>query len=77
MYSKKHSVIFVRDKLNLRRDSKILNFTDTAVFLGLCLDSKLQWGLHLSFLAGRLDSTTYTVRLVRQLTDVNTAQLIN
>lgn len=53
-----------------------LETADSAVFLGITVDSKLQWGLHISSLAGRLSSAAYAVRKVRQFTDVDTARLV-
>ena len=58
----------------LNRD--ILDFVEKTVFLGITLDSKLQWGPHLTSLAGRLSSAAYAVRKIRQLTDVDTARLV-
>ena len=58
----------------LNRD--ILNFVEKTVFLGITLDSKLQWGPHLTSVAGRLSSAAYAVRKIRQLTDVDTARLV-
>jgi hypothetical protein len=55
---------------------EILEFEDKAVFLGLTLDSKLQWGTHISSLAGRLSSAAYAVKRIRQLADVETARLV-
>ncbi|KAJ8736617.1 hypothetical protein PYW08_007273 [Mythimna loreyi] len=53
-----------------------LEFVDKTVFLGITLDLKLQWGPHLTSLAGRLSSAAYAVRKIRQLTDVDTARLV-
>ena len=46
------------------------------MFLGITLDSKLQWKTHLSSLAGRLSSAVYAVRKIKQLTDIDTARLV-
>ena len=54
----------------------ILDFVDSAVFLGITLDAKLQWGPHIGELAKRLGSAAYAVKKVRQLSDVNTARLV-
>lgn len=53
-----------------------LETVDSALFLGITVDSKLQWGQHISNLAGRLSSAAYAVRKVRQYTDVDTARLV-
>ncbi|CAH2095977.1 unnamed protein product [Euphydryas editha] len=61
---------------NLEINNERLIVGDTTVFLGINLDSKLQWNSHLSSLNGRLSSAAFAVRKVRQLTDVTTARLI-
>ncbi|KAI8423731.1 hypothetical protein MSG28_012762 [Choristoneura fumiferana] len=43
---------------------------------GITLDSKLQWGPHVTAIAGRLSSAAFAVWKIRQLTDVATARLI-
>lgn len=53
-----------------------LEFINQTVFLGITLDEKLQWGPHITSLAGRLSSAAYAVRKIRQLTDVDTARLV-
>ena len=53
-----------------------LEFVDKTVFLGITLDSRLQWGPHLTSLAGRLSSAAYAVRKIRQFTNVDTARLV-
>lgn len=45
-------------------------------FLGIVLDSKLQWGPHVYALGNRLSSAVYAIREVRKLTDVATARLV-
>lgn len=53
-----------------------LDFVSSTVFLGITIDSKLQWGPHIATLAGRLSSAAYAVKKIRQLTDVTTARLV-
>lgn len=53
-----------------------LDLIDSTVFLGMTLDSKLQWGPHIFSLSGRLSSAAYAVRKIRQLTDIATARLV-
>ncbi|KAI8439072.1 hypothetical protein MSG28_012937 [Choristoneura fumiferana] len=43
--------------------------------IGITLDSKLQWGPHVTAIAGRLSSAAFAVWKIRQLTDVATARL--
>lgn len=60
--------------LKLNKDK--LELVDTTVFLGITLDSKLQWNPHLTALAGRLSSAAFAIKKIRQLTDVKTARLV-
>lgn len=53
-----------------------LEIVDKAVFLGITLDSKLQWAPHIDVLSGRLSSAAFAVRRIRQLTDEQTAKLV-
>ncbi|CAF4750832.1 unnamed protein product [Pieris macdunnoughi] len=53
-----------------------LEFINQTVFLGITLDEKLQWGPHITSLAGRLSSAVYAVRKIRYLTNVETARLV-
>lgn len=61
-------------KIKLKGDE--LEFEDKTVFLGVTLDSKLQWHAHIATLAGKLSSAAYAVRRIRQLTSVETARLV-
>lgn len=53
-----------------------LEFTTSTVFLGITLDSSLQWGPHITSLSGRLSSAAYAVRKIREITDIATARLV-
>lgn len=53
-----------------------LDLVDTTKFLGITLDSKLQWGPHIDKLSNRLSSAAYAVYKIRQLTDIETARLV-
>ena len=57
-------------------NSEKLEFINQTVFLGITLDKKLQWGPHITSLAGRLSSAAYAIRKMRQLADVETARLV-
>ena len=61
---------------NIVLNKVVLETVDSAVFLGITVDAKLQWASHVSSLAGRLSSAAYAVRKVRQYTDVDTARLV-
>ena len=49
---------------------------DSTVFLGITIDSQLQWGPHIDGLANRLSSSALAVKKNRSLTDVETAKLV-
>lgn len=53
-----------------------LNLEEKTLFLGVTLDSKLQWGPHLDRLAKKLSSAAYAVRRVRNVSDVDAARLV-
>lgn len=57
-------------------DGDPLQVINKTVFLGVTVDSKLQWGPHITALAGRLSSAAYAIRKIRQMTDVQTARLV-
>lgn len=61
---------------SLMLDNEALSLVESTVFLGITLDSKLQWGTQISCLAGKLSSAAYAVRKIRQITDVDTARLV-
>ena len=61
---------------NVMLNGESLDVVESTVFLGLTLDPKLQWGAHLSVLAGKLSSAAYAVRKIRQLTNTDTARLV-
>lgn len=53
-----------------------LEYVDMTTFLGIGIDSKLQWESHINKLSSRLSSAAFAVRKIRQLTDVPTARLV-
>ncbi|CAF4832932.1 unnamed protein product [Pieris macdunnoughi] len=63
-----HSQIIIKDEE--------IDFVDNAVFLGITLDSKLQWDRHIEGLSNRLSSAAFAVKKIRDLTDENTAKLV-
>lgn len=63
-------------KTNVLVNGAELDLVDTTVFLGITLDSKLQWGPHITKLSKRLSSAAYAVYKIRHLTDVETARLV-
>ena len=62
--------------LSLEIKGETLNVSESAIFLGLTIDSKLQWNTHLEALADKLSSAAFAIKKVRQLTDVETARLV-
>ena len=62
--------------LQLMLDGKELNLINETVFLGITIDSRLQWGPHITALSKRLSSAAFAVRKNRQLTDIATAKLV-
>lgn len=57
-------------------DNSTLELVNDTKFLGITIDSKLQWGPHIDKLAGKLSSAAYAVRNIRQSTDVATSRLV-
>lgn len=53
-----------------------LELVTSTVFLGITLDSKLQWGPHIDKLSNRLSSAAFACSKIRQLTDLKTARLV-
>ena len=48
----------------------------STVFLGITIDSKLQWGPQIEKMSGKLSSAAYAVKTIRRLTDVDTARIV-
>jgi hypothetical protein len=65
-----------KNKTQIIIKDEVIELEDKTVFLGITLDSKLQWSPHISTLAGRLSSAAYAVKRIRQLADVETARLV-
>lgn len=53
-----------------------LDLVESTKFLGITLDTKLQWGPHITKLSHKLSSAAYAVKKIRALTDVDTARLV-
>ena len=51
--------------------------SESAIFIGLTIDSKLQSNNHLEALADKLSSAAFAIKKVRQMTDVETARLVH
>ena len=62
--------------INIKMSNEPIDPINSTKFLGLTIDSKLQWGPHIEALAGRLSSAAYAVKKIRHLTDVETARLV-
>lgn len=61
-------------KIMLKDD--IVQFVDSTIFLGLHIDSSLQWRPQIDALAVRLSSAAYAVRTIRYISDEDTARLV-
>ncbi|TLM02862.1 hypothetical protein FEC46_18910, partial [Acinetobacter baumannii] len=73
----------IKPSLNVRQvDSDVivseesLELVESTVFLGITVDSKLQWGPHIHKLASKLSSAAYAVKKIRMLTKADTARLV-
>lgn len=65
-----------KNNIQLILGQEKLELVESTKFLGITVDSRLQWGPHIESLAGRLSSAAYAVRKIRELTDVATARLV-
>ena len=61
---------------NVQLNGVELKPVESTVFLGLTVDSKLQWGPHIVKLSGRLSSAAYAIKKIRLITDVDTARIV-
>lgn len=69
-----HNVCKIQPKISI--DKELLEVVDSTVFLGITIDSKLQWGNHIKNLASKLSSAAYAIRRIRRLTNMDTARLV-
>lgn len=65
-----------RKHYNVVLDKAQLEMVEQTTFLGVSIDSKIQWGSHIESLASRLSSAAFAVWRIRRLTDVTTARLV-
>ncbi|CAH2211691.1 jg6806, partial [Pararge aegeria aegeria] len=63
-------------KTNVLLNEEPLDSVEATEFLGITIDSKLQWGPHINKLANRLSSAAFAVKKIRMLTDIETARLV-
>lgn len=61
---------------DIKVNNKKLDIFNSSKFLGLTLDSKLTWAIHINELSGKLSSAAYAVRKIRELSDVKTARIV-
>ncbi|KAA5787272.1 hypothetical protein F3H09_30810, partial [Pseudomonas aeruginosa] len=54
---------------NIIVSGETLELVDSTVFLGITVDSKLQWGPHICKLANRLSSAAFAVKKIRTYTN--------
>lgn len=60
-------IIINNDKLDLTLNTK---------FLGLTLDTKLQWGVHIDKLSKKLSSAAYAVKKIKEYSNIQTARIV-
>lgn len=53
-----------------------IEFVNKTVFLGVTIDSSMNWSAHIDSLTGRLSSAAYAVWRIRHITDEATARLV-
>lgn len=61
---------------SVKINNEVLDVIENTVFLGITVDSRLQWGPHIITLSKRLSSAIYAIKKIKQLTDVHTARLV-
>ncbi|RVE47616.1 hypothetical protein evm_007713 [Chilo suppressalis] len=64
------------EHIEIKLNNNKLDLVDSTTFLGITIDSKLQWNHHITLLAGKLSSAAYAIRKIRQLTDTETARTV-
>jgi hypothetical protein len=62
--------------LNISLDNSLVQLVNSTKFLGITLDSRLQWDPHIEALTSRLSSAAFAVKKIRLLTDIETARLV-
>ncbi|RVE54679.1 hypothetical protein evm_000800 [Chilo suppressalis] len=61
---------------SLKINDQPVELVDSTKFLGITLDSHLQWDPHIDALSSRLSSAAFAVKKIRLLTDVETARMV-
>lgn len=61
---------------NVVLEGNHLEFNNCTTFLGITIDSRLQWGPHIDCLSKKLGSAIFAIKRIRQITDIETARLI-
>lgn len=62
--------------IKIKLNNNDLELVNSSTFLGVTLDSKLQWTNHIEKLVSKLGSAVFAIRKIRNLTDVATARLV-
>jgi hypothetical protein len=62
--------------LSISLNADVVELVDSTKFLGITLDSRLQWDPHIEALSSRLSSAAFAVKKIRLLTDIETARLV-
>jgi hypothetical protein len=63
-------------KTEIKINNDLIQCVDSTSFLGIIIDSKLQWKAHIAALSKRLSSAIYAVKKIRLLSDIETARLV-
>jgi hypothetical protein len=62
--------------VNIKLNDVTLNLIEHTSFLGITVDSKLQWNPQITSLACKLGSAVYAIKKIRQYTDIATARTV-
>jgi hypothetical protein len=62
--------------VNIKLNDITLGLIESTTFLGIILDSRLQWNPQITSLACKLSSAVYAIKKIRQYTDIATARTV-
>jgi hypothetical protein len=61
---------------NIKLNDVTLDLIQSTSFLGITVDSKLQWSPHIKSLSCKLSSAVYAIKKIRQYADIQTARTV-